>query len=62
MTPVLSEPPTESPASENSAFGVNGIVQKSQEIVEQSILRNPMLCVGAAVAAGAVLGWLVKRN
>lgn len=36
--------------------------RKSQQVIEESIQRNPGLCVGAALAAGVVLGCLVKRN
>lgn len=41
---------------------VRSVAQRSQHLVEQSIQRNPGLSVGAAIAAGVVLGCLVKRK
>ncbi len=41
---------------------LQAVAQRSQLLVEQSIQRFPGLSVGAAIAAGVVLGCLVKRN
>lgn len=49
-----------SPAS--TSDDIRGGAQRSQHVVEQSIQRYPGLSVGAAIAAGVVLGCLIKRS
>ena len=39
--------------------------QRFEELMgraEQSVARHPGVCFGAALAAGVILGWLIKRK
>lgn len=47
---------------EEMADETPSVAQRSQQIIEESIQRHPGFYVGAALAAGVVLGCLVKRN
>lgn len=38
------------------------MVANPQQFIEQSIAKNPVVCLGLAVAAGVLVGCLVKRR
>jgi ElaB/YqjD/DUF883 family membrane-anchored ribosome-binding protein len=61
MSALPDQLTAEESSTEDASFGFQTAVSKSQEFVEQSILQNPGLCIGAAVAAGVMLGCLIKR-
>jgi ElaB/YqjD/DUF883 family membrane-anchored ribosome-binding protein len=35
---------------------------QAEEILKTAITNRPILAVGAALAAGVILGWLIKRR
>ena len=44
------------------AAGARQRLAEAEEILKTVVTNRPILAVGAALAAGVILGWLIKRR
>jgi hypothetical protein len=64
---TIARNPSSSPSSDQGGAGevlaqAQEYLARAGEIVKDVINNRPALALGAALAAGVVLGWLIKRR